>query len=80
MPKNHESPGRPSPNGENQQARGTVRLHAAAVSRFAKRIRQLVSAAYAAHGGAEHMSLDAWRGLEQELKQTRKNAYSGHKQ
>ena len=78
MPKNHESPGRPSPKCENQPARGNVRLHAAAVSRFAKRIRQLVSAAYAAHGGAEHMSLDAWRDLEQALKQRRDNAYSRH--
>ena len=73
MPKNHESPGRPSPKCENQQARGAVRLHAAAVSRFAKRIRQLVSAAYAAHGGAEHMSLDAWRDVEHELKQRLEN-------
>ena len=38
-----------------------------------ERIRRLVNATYAAHGGAEHMSLDAWRDVEQELKQGLEN-------
>ena len=34
-----------------------------------QRICRLVDAAYAAHGGAEHMSLNEWREVEQELVQ-----------
>lgn len=35
--------------------------------RPSERIRRLVNAAYAAHGGAQHMSLDQWRAAEREL-------------
>lgn len=42
-------------------------LHTPVTPKLPEKIRQLVSAACAAHGGAEHMTLDQWRDVEREL-------------
>jgi hypothetical protein len=49
------------------QLTGARKCDTAALPPLPERIRQLVDAAYAAYGGAEHMSLDQWRALEEEL-------------
>jgi hypothetical protein len=45
-----------------------------------EKLRRLVNASYAAHGGVEHMSLDQWRDLEQELKRRLENWHEQHQQ
>ncbi len=49
------------------QSTVALTLRTPVLPRFPERLRQLVNAAYAAHGGAERMSLAEWRDLEQEL-------------
>ena len=43
-------------------------LHTPTLPRLPERISRLVIAAYAAHGGAENMTFDEWRGVEEDLK------------
>ena len=45
-----------------------ARMRAPVLPGLPERIRRLINAAYAAHRGAEHMTLDEWRDLEQRLK------------
>ena len=58
---------------KHQQPRGALTLHTPVLPPLPERIRQLVSAAYATRGGAEHMTLDAWRDVEQEIKRRLEN-------
>lgn len=46
---------------------GARTLHTPVLPALPEDLRQLLTAAYGAHGGAERMSLAAWRNLEQEL-------------
>ena len=50
-----------------QQSIRVLTPHTPVLPRLPNRIRRLVNAAYAARGGAERMSLDQWREVEQEL-------------
>jgi len=50
-------------------------LHTPVLPPLPEPIRRLVNAVYATHGGAEHMSLDAWRDVEHELKQRLENEH-----
>jgi len=54
---------------EQYPPRAARTLHMPVLPPLPERIWRLVNATYAAYGGAEQMSLDAWRDLEQELKQ-----------
>jgi hypothetical protein len=57
----------PTPKPQPLKSAGT--LYTPVLPRLPKRMRLLVNAAIAAHGGLEHMSLNEWREVEQELKQ-----------
>ena len=48
--------------------------------RIPERIHRLVNAAYATHGGADHMTLDEWHDVEEELKRKLVNEYHEHQQ
>jgi hypothetical protein len=61
-----------------QSSTVTLTLHTPVLPRLPKSIRQLVNAAYAAHGGAERMRLGEWLAVEEELKQRLKNEYHEH--
>jgi hypothetical protein len=50
-------------------------LLAAVVPQLPYRLRRLLSAAYAAHGGAENMKLKDWRDLELELNRRLENEH-----
>ncbi len=50
-------------------------LHTPVLPQLPARIRRLVNATCAAHGGAERMTLDEWRDLEQELKRKLENEH-----
>ena len=50
-------------------------LRTPVLPRLPAKIRRLVRAAYAAHGGAESMKLDEWREMEQELKRKLENEH-----
>jgi hypothetical protein len=60
----------------NPQPTNALKLHAPVLPRFPERLRQLVKTAYAAHGGAESMTLDNWRDLELQLKRRLENEYN----
>ena len=51
------------------QPTSTFKLHNPVLPPLPEKVRRLVNAAYEAHGGAEHMNLDEWREVEQELQQ-----------
>ena len=59
----------------NSQPTNALSLHTPVLPRFPEKIRRLVDAAYAAHGGAHQMTLDEWRGVEEELKRKLVNEY-----
>ena len=52
-----------------QQSLGALTLHTPVLPRLPEKILRVMAASYTAHGGAEHMTLDEWRYVEQELKQ-----------
>jgi hypothetical protein len=52
----------------NQKPTNSLRLHGPVLPAFPERLRRLLEATYAAHGGAEYMNLSDWRDLEVELK------------
>ena len=58
-----------------QQSIRVLTPHTPVLPRMPTRIRRLVNAAYAALGGAEHMSLDQWRVVERELVRKLENEY-----
>ncbi len=60
-------------NDKHQQPTGALTLHTPVLPPLPERIRRLVSVAYATHGGAEQMTLDAWRDVEQEIKRRLEN-------
>jgi hypothetical protein len=53
----------------------TLMLHTPALPSLPEGIRQLVTVAYAARGGAERMSLAEWRDVEQELNRRFENEH-----
>ena len=63
-----------------QHSAGALALHAPMLPRVPERIRRLVNAAYAAHGGADHMTLDEWYDVEEELKRKLENEHQEHQQ
>jgi len=64
------------PGTENHpQTANALTLHTPVLPRLPAKIRRLVRAAYAAHGGAESMKLDEWREMEQELKRKLENEH-----
>ena len=62
----------------NPQPTNALLLHAPVLRQLPERLRGLVSAAYAGHGGAENMKLNDWRDLELELKRRLENEYHEH--
>lgn len=54
-------------------------LHKPLLPPLPEEIRLLLNATYVASGGAEHMSLEEWRHLEQEV-QTLENEYEQRQQ
>ena len=64
----------------NPNLTNALTLFAAVLPRLPERLCELVQAAYAAHGGAENMSLNDWRDLELELKRRLENEYPEHQQ
>jgi hypothetical protein len=63
-----------------QHSAGALALHAPMLPRIPERIRRLVNAAYAAHGGAERMRLGEWHDVEEELKFRLENEYHEQQQ
>jgi hypothetical protein len=55
-------------NNKQQQLQSARTLHTPVLPPSPEKIRSLVDAAIAAHGGTGHMNLDMWRDVEQELK------------
>ena len=47
---------------------GAGTLRTSVLPQLPESIGRLIKATYAAHGGAEHMTLDDWRDLEQQLR------------
>jgi len=62
----------------NPQSTNALLLHALGLPKLPARLRGLVNAAYAGHGGAENMKLSDWRDLELELKRRLENEYHEH--
>jgi hypothetical protein len=58
------------PPGINLQPTNGLRLHTPVLPQLPERLRRLLEAKYAAHGGAEYMTLGDWRDLELELKRS----------
>ena len=56
-----------------QQSISASTLHTPVLPGLPDSIRRIINATYAAHGGAEHMTLDEWRDLEQQLKRRLQN-------
>ena len=52
---------------KHEQSAGASTLHIPVLPKLPEKLRRLLNATYAAHGGAEHMSLHVWRDIEQEL-------------
>ena len=52
---------------KHEQSSSESTLHLPVLPRLPEEVRRLLNATYAAHGGAEHMSLHVWRDIEQEL-------------
>ena len=65
-------------NNKHPQSAGAVTLRAPASPRLPRKIRQRVIAVYAARGGAEHMSLDEWRDVEDQLERKLENEHQEH--
>ena len=53
---------------EQEHPSGLLPLHTSSSPQLPEPVHRLLNAAYAAYGGAEHMTLDQWRDLEQQLK------------
>ena len=62
----------------NPQPTNALTLNAPVLQQLPERLRRLVYAAYAAHGGAAHMRLNDWRDLELELTRRLENEYHEH--
>ena len=45
-----------------------LKFHIPVLPQLPKKIRQLIEVTYATHGGAERMTLDEWRDLEQQAR------------
>jgi len=58
-----------------QQSTSAPTLHTPVLPQLPERIRRLANATYSVHGGIEHMSLDDWREVEQELKRRLENEH-----
>jgi len=63
---------RPTMN-RHQKPADTATLHTPVLPPLPEKLLRLLKATYAAHGGAQYMSLDAWRDMERELKQRLEN-------
>ncbi len=67
----------------NEQAstfnRGST-LHTPVLPRLPEKFLRLMDAAYAAHGGAERMSLGEWHDVEEELKHRIEHENQEHQQ
>jgi hypothetical protein len=59
---------------------GALTLHTPVLPRLPERIRRLVNAAYAEHGGAHQMTLGTWREVAEELKRKLVNKCHEHQQ
>ena len=55
-------------------------LHTPVLPRLPEEILRLMAAIYAAHGGAERMSLGEWHDVEEELKSRLENEYHEQQQ
>jgi hypothetical protein len=60
----------------NPEPTNALMLHAPVLPQLPERLRGLVNAAYAGHGGAENMKLNDWRDLELELKRRLEHEYN----
>jgi len=63
-----------------QQSLGALTLHTPLLPRLQEKILQAMAAIYAAHGGAERMSLGEWHDVEEELKSRLENEYHEQQQ
>ena len=63
-----------------QQSPGALTLHTSVLPRLPEKILQMVAAIYAAHGGAECMSLGDWHDVEEELNSRLLNEYHEQQQ
>jgi hypothetical protein len=59
-----------------QQSLHRCTVHNPVLPALPEKVRRLLNATYAAHGGAERMSLDEWRAIEQELKRKLENDWT----
>ena len=57
------------------QSTSAPTLHTPVLPQLPERIRLLVNATYSVQGGVEHMSLNDWRAVEQELKRRLENEH-----
>jgi hypothetical protein len=64
----------------NPQPTNAFMLHTPVLTGLPERLRRWLNATYASHGGAEHMTLEDWRGVEQELKRRLQNEPQQHLQ
>jgi hypothetical protein len=62
------------------QTANALTLHNPVLPRLPAKLRRLVMAAYAPHGGTNHMTLDAWRDVEQQLIRRFRNENHEHQQ
>jgi hypothetical protein len=70
-----------TPGTENHpQTANALMLHNPFLPRLTAKLRRLVMAAYASHGGTKHMTLDAWRDVEQQLIRRLQNENHEHQQ
>ena len=63
---------------KHQQRTDALTLYAPAWRQLPENVRRLVNETYAARGGAERMTLDDWRDVEQELKRRLEDEYQKH--
>jgi len=64
---------------KHQQSTRALTLHTPVLPQLPERIRGLANATYSVHGGVEHMSLDDWREVEQELRRRLENERQKHR-
>ena len=70
-----------TPRTENHpQTANALTLHTPVLPRLPGKLRHLVMAAYAPHGGTKPMTLDAWRDVEQQLIRRLQNENHEHQQ
>jgi hypothetical protein len=70
-----------TPRTENHpQTANALTLHTFVLPRLPTRLRRLVMAAYAPHGGTQHMTLEAWRDVEPQLIRRLQNENLEHQQ